>query len=141
LLSRLFKDTVRGSKFPYVRELQELVRENARRRRSDGTVWALYYANLYNVPIDEGTAKEIVSSRDCLSLLLLYFSGDPTHQTRVIGFASGLDRSDLYELDQYWLLLYELFFAGKIASPYMGEDAFEVLKSNAVSFLKVPSAT
>ena len=50
-------------------------------------------------------------------------------------FAKSLNAADLYELDQYWLLLYVLFQDGKITNPYACEDAFEILKDNGVVFV------
>lgn len=128
LLQEVLRTTAQPGKFPYASELQDLVWENARHRRSDGMVWALHYANLFHVPIEKATANQVALSRDCLALLLLYLSGNPAHQATVIDFANGLDASDLYEL----------FLAGKIASPYKDEDAFETLKSCSVAFVKAP---
>jgi hypothetical protein len=71
-------------------------------------------------------------------LLLLYLSGEAKHQERVLNFAKELDPSDLYELDQYWLLLYQLFFDKVLTSPYTDEDAFEVLLAEGVSFVTLP---
>lgn len=53
----------------------------------------------------------------------------------MIEFANGLDSTDLYELDQYWLLLYHLFLDGRIPNPYPDEEAFTVMKGSGVSFL------
>ena len=141
LLEILFDSTMFSSIFLYASELQQLALEHARLRRSDATAWALYYLNKYSVAVEAACADEILASRDCVSLLLLYLSGDPLHQTRVLAFATGLDPADLYELDQYWLLLYELAREGKIVSPYRDEDAFEVMATNAVCFIKPPELT
>jgi hypothetical protein len=99
--------------------------------------WSLYYLNMYKVSISKEIADEILASRDCVALVLLYLSSDAAHQVRVVEFAKSLDSADLYELDQYWLLLYELYREGKIANPYADEDAFEIMKDNGVSFLNV----
>lgn len=40
-----------------------------------------------------------------------------------------------YELDQNWLLLYELFLNNHIDNPYLTEDTFLILKKYEVSFL------
>lgn len=135
LLEKLFDSTMFAGKFLYARELQQLALEHARLRRSDAVAWTLYYLNKYGVSVEAACADEILASRDCVSLLLLYLSGDPLHQTRVLSFVGRLDLVDLYELDQYWLLLYELFRAGKIASRYKDEDAFEIMAANAVGFI------
>jgi hypothetical protein len=115
--------------------IHEIAFENARRRRSDGLCWALYYLIRHRITIQGNLADEVIDSRDCLAILLLSISGDPAHRTRVINFANGLNAADLYELDQYWLLLYELFFDDLIVSPYSNERAFEHLKTSGVRFL------
>jgi len=99
-----------------------LAEENARFHRSDGMCWSLYYLNLYAVPIQQRLADNILASKDCLSLLLLYKSGQITHRDKVVDFAKKLDQSDHYELDQYWPLLYQLFLDGLITNPYVDED-------------------
>ena len=59
------------------------------------------------------------------------------HQARVVDFAKSLNPADLYELDQYWILLYFLFRDGKLANPYASEDAFEILNDNGVVFMNM----
>ena len=135
LLEKLFDANVIFPVSNYGEELQQLAVENARFRRSDGLAWSLYYLNKYAVPIETETANEVLVSRDCVGLVLLYLSGDTAHQSRVVEFAKSLNAADLYELDQYWMLLYVLFQEGKIANPYTREDAFETLKDNGVVFI------
>jgi hypothetical protein len=91
--------------------------------------------NKYGVEINDEAAKEVYESEDCLSFLLLYMSGQQKHQEQVIKFAKSLDRDDEYKLDQYWMLLYQLYLHDKIDDPYQGEDTFKVLKEKKVSFL------
>ena len=52
-------------------------------------------------------------------------------------FAKSLDTSEHYDLDQYWLLFYQLYFAGRIGNPYRDEDAFPTLKNLGVTFLRI----
>ena len=136
LLKNLFDDTMLLGIFRYGEELAHLAKENARFRRSDGMAWTLYYLNKYSVAIGDDLAKEVLASCDCVALLLLYLSGDASHQASVVKFAKDLDATDLYELDQYWLLLYELFRGGAIKNPYKGDDAFKILKDSGVSFVE-----
>lgn len=137
LLEKLLAATLVPGLFLYGEQLQRLALENAKFRRSDGITWSLYYLNKYKVAVSKEVADKVIASRDCAALVLLYLSGDAAYQKRVIEFAQALDRSDLYGLDQYWLLLYELFREGKIASPYEDEDTFESMKDNNVSFLNL----
>ena len=123
-------------RFPYRVEIQRLLCEYTRARYSDATSWILYYSKIYGVPVQECCAERIVASRDCVPLLLLYLSDDPNHQTKVIDFANALDRADLYELDNYWLLLYQLFVDKRIKKPYTNsDDTFDIMKKEGVSFV------
>lgn len=49
-----------------------------------------------------------------------------------------IEGGGLYELDRYWILLYQLFFHGEIANPYADEPTFEILKKHDVQFLNPP---
>ena len=138
VLDRLFDATVLPGEFRFGSELQRLLFENAQYRRSDGMTWSLFYLNKFNVKIGDECAAEVLASRDCMALLMLYLSGDAHYQAMVVDFASGVDSSDLYELDQYWILCYQLFLDGNGASPYPTEDAFEVLRDGGVSFTESP---
>jgi len=86
----------------------------------------------------ENTVDAIIASSDCLGLLAAYMAGNVKQRDRILNFANRIDRNDFYELDRYWLLLYELFRAGKISQPYgKVEGAFEILKKNSVTFLNL----
>lgn len=137
-LDQLFKSAYEQDTFiseDYGNKLNDLAGENAHQRRSDGACWSLYYMNKYGVDINDEAAKGVYESEDCLSFLLLYMSGQQKHQEPVIKFAKSLDRDDEYKLDQYWMLLYQLYLHDKIDDPYQGEDTFKVLKGKKVSFL------
>ena len=126
----------RQRSYPYSRQLHLLAYEHARFDRSDAVSWALYFSNKYQVPIEDQCADQIIKSGDCVPILLLYLSGDPGYQAKVVSFAQGLNQNDLYELDQYWLLLYQLFLDSKIAKPYPCDDqTFEIMKAEGVSFV------
>ena len=121
--------------FRYGQQISALLAEYSRLRYSDATAWALYYAIRYNVPIGETAAERIIETRDCVPILLLYLSDDPTCIQLVVNFADQLAKGDLYELDAFWLLLYQLFKDGKIADPYQNDRTFKVMKDNGVSFV------
>ena len=90
-LEHLAESTMLLGMFSYAEELKKLTFEHARMRRSDAVSWALYYQNRFGVPIEDASANEIVISRDCIPLLLLYLSGEAKHQKRVVDFAKKLD--------------------------------------------------
>ena len=122
--------------FYYEKQLKKLLDENTRFHRSDGMCWTIYFMNKHGVSIRDDQADGIVRTRDCFALLMLYLSGHTDHQDKVIEFANALDKNDLHELDQYWLLLFQLFLDGKISNPYGDETAFEILKDEGVTFLR-----
>lgn len=135
VLELLFDATTCPGKFAYGDELRRIVRENADSRRSDGAAWGLYYLMKYGAKIESETADTVLAEPDCIALLLLYVQGNKSLKARVVEYAESLDHSDLYELDQYWLLLYELFRDGGIGNPYAGDRAFQILKDQGVSFV------
>jgi reverse transcriptase-like protein len=135
LLGSLANQAIKTKHFPFAQEFHSLAAENARLRRSDGMCWSLYYLNSYKLQIKKDLADSVLATRDCLSLLELYRSGTPAHQQAVVDFAKNLDDSNHYELDQYWMLLYQLFVDGRIGNPYADEDAFELLKKEGVKFV------
>lgn len=118
----------------YEDHLNIIVRENAVERRSDGMSWGLYYLNKHEMSIETETASEVVASSDCIAILCLYLSGKYTKETK--DFVDTLDKTDLYELDQYWLLLYQLYFEKEISSPYSADKTFELLRADDVSFIE-----
>lgn len=136
LLGKLFDGTVNmlvGSE--YADQLQRLAYENARFMRSDGMAWTLHYLRKYGINVNPDVAEKVLASEDCIALMLLYLSGEAESQVRVVNFAKDIDRTNLYELDQYWLLFYHLYCGGMIENPYPAEDAFNVLRDRGVSFV------
>lgn len=119
--------------FTYTKYLNIICIENALEGRSDGIAWALYYLNLYQLPISYEVVEKVLESRDCIGVVMLYISG--VFDDEVLSFVDTVDQSDVYELDQYWLLLYQLFFDDKIVNPYDEDSTFSILKDEDVSFV------
>ena len=117
---------------------QKILCEYTRKGNTDGITWMLFYCLTYNVPIKECCAATILESQDCIPILLLYWLSDSDYQSRVLDFVKQLDKTDLYLLDQYWLLLYQLYCEGKIDNPYETDDCFELMKSEGVNFVDFP---
>ncbi len=124
--------------FQYKEDIQALMCEHIRLRHSDGISWLLYFSNRYGVPIRDCCSLQIVESEDCIPMLLLYLSNNQAHQSKVIEFAKKLDSKDLYRLDQYWILLYQLFLENRIVNPYEQDTSFDIMKREGVTFV-VPS--
>ena len=139
LLEGLFDAVSSHGNFEYCNELQQLLYEHSRFNRSDAVSWALYLCSKHEVAIQDKCAEQIIRSGDCIPILFLYLFGTSEQQAKVVSFATnGLDRSDLYELDRYWLLLYQLFLDGKIANPYDRDDTFDVMRGENVNFVTEP---
>jgi len=100
--------------------------------------WSLYYLNNFSQSIPKGIAENVIKSEDCIAILFLYLSKQ--YDNEIVAFCDGLDKSDLFLLDQYWLLLYQLFFDGKISNPYKDDndkgEMFNTLKDEEVSFIE-----
>lgn len=109
---------------PFKDELLMILGENARNKRSDGMVWAIYYLKTLGFEIPSDLASMIRNTEDCFAITLLYLSS-PDHEKLVVDFANWLlDQKDIYLADRYWLLLYQLFFDSKIPNPYEDETLY-----------------
>ena len=141
LLDRLFSEyRPFDTEFQYTQELQAIVCENVRLNRSDAVSWGLFLARKYGVPVKKCCYNQIIDSRDCVPILLMYLTGDQAQKDEVVDYARSLDHEDLYEIDQYWLLLYQLFKDGTISDPYSsgssGKTVFSIMKAQDVDFVR-----
>ncbi|VUT27785.1 MAG: Reverse transcriptase (RNA-dependent DNA polymerase) [Candidatus Syntrophoarchaeum sp. GoM_oil] len=162
LLDILFGKISFDSGFPYTDQLLMILKEHAINKRSDAMTWSLYYLNDFSQPIPKEIAENAIKSEDCISILFLYLSEQ--YDDEIIAFCDNLYKSDLFTLDQYWLLLYQLFFDRKITNPYNNDktaynnhlkskadtpenamdreiQVFNTLKSNGVSFIESRART
>lgn len=115
-------------------KLNKIITINALHRRSDGMCWALYYLKQLNREPGGNQITEVINSKDCAAITMLCkFNSSMAlvkeYALRIINDAT------LYELDQNWLLLYELFLHDHIDDPYPNESTFAILKKYDVSFL------
>jgi hypothetical protein len=134
LLESLLDATVPVTANMYSNQLLRIALENANYRRSDGMAWSLYYLRKYGIPVTPAVADKVLESEDCIALLLLYQAGNAQYSQQVVQFATNILGRGLYDLDQYWLLLYKLFCDRAIPNPYPGEDCFTILKNGRVVF-------
>lgn len=106
-------------------------------KRSDAMTWVLYYLNKLSQSIPKETAEKVIKSEDCIAILSLYLSNQ--YDDKIVSFCNGLDKNDLFLLDKYWLLLYQLFFDGKISNPYKDDndkgEMFNIFKKEKVNFV------
>jgi len=116
------------------KKLNSIISINATHRRSDGMCWALYYLKQLNGEPTAHSIKEIIDSKDCAAITMLCKFKNSADAA--VKYALTLtENSTLYELDQNWLLLYQLFLQDLIPNPYSNEDCFELLKKYDVHFL------
>ena len=132
LLNNLIDDDF----MPDHNEFQKLTSEFAKLRHSDILSWPLYFSGKFQIPIEDSSVDQILSSGDCIPILILYLSGSESQKKNVIKFARSLDRKDLYVLDQYWLLLYQLFWDQKISNPYGKDNSFDIMRNEGLTFVK-----
>ncbi|WP_186093047.1 antiviral reverse transcriptase Drt4 [Burkholderia gladioli] len=118
---------------PYEEQINTIIVENARHRRSDGMVWSLHLLKVAKLKVSSSAIDAVLMSRDCVACTLLY----ELHQAddRLVAFANDVKAASLMERDQQWLLLYQLHLHGAIAID--DEPSFNVLKQYNVNF--VPS--
>ena len=118
----------------FEKELLVLLSDSIKYGRSDAVSWLLYYLKMFHNDIPEEMAKKIIKYGDCIPLTLL--EEYPTHQSKVVDFAKQLNKNDLYELDTYWLLLYQLYLKRINENPYSNDDTFKILRKHEVSFVE-----
>ena len=118
----------------FEKEFHFLLSDSINYGRSDAVSWLLYYLKLFHNDIPAEIANRIIECGDCMALTLL--AEYPAHQKKVVDFAKQLNKNDLYELDTYWLLLYQLYSKRKNRNPYNNDDTFKVLRKHKVSFVE-----
>jgi len=112
-----------------------LLDDSIKYRRSESMAWLLYYLKLFHSDISSETAKNIIECGDCMAITIL---AEFTNCRRiVINFANRIDKTELYDLDKYWILLYQLYLKGKISNPYISDATFDILKTHGVSFVQL----
>lgn len=115
------------------KKLNSIALESAKLHRSDGMCWCLYYLGRLQAEVSVETAKMVIASEDALAILSLYWA-DSTCSDLILNFCNSLNIEDLYQLDRYWMLLYQMYVDGHIDALYH-DKVFEILKANGVRFL------
>ena len=118
----------------YEDELKHLLEDRVLNQCSDGICWTLFYLLRIGSTISDDAANQIIKTEDCVSLLLL--SLYEPHKSKVIKFCNKLKKNDLYTLDKYWLLLYQLYYWGDIVNYYGHDRCFDLMKQHDVTFIK-----
>jgi len=121
-----------------VADLSKLLARHLEFRRSDAVGWTLYLYYLSGAKVSKEDARKIISSNDCMPMAGLLAIGQ--HFDLVDSFVSSVNNSFYQELDQYWILIYELYILNELSKSkqldkYIEESGFEIMRKNGVSFL------
>ncbi|HUT04753.1 MAG TPA: antiviral reverse transcriptase Drt4 [bacterium] len=124
-----------------LRVLRELLRRHLEFRRSDAVCWSIYLMFLLRQKIGKKLAKEIVNSGDCMAMAMMLSTNK--FKNLVIKFVENLAGKHPYELDKYWILIYELTRQGDLKSTdlegYFNSTRLNVLKDEGVAFVETAS--
>ncbi len=126
---------------PLEREyLHSIVERQLDFRRSDAVSWSLYLLQLTRKSITKKLAQRVVDSGDCVAMATLLALD--LHIDLLASFVKTLEGRHQYELDKYWLLIYELTRSGEFTPSdfggYVNETALNVLMEKKVAFIKQP---
>lgn len=123
--------------------LQEIIAEHLEYRRSDGVCWAIYLAYLAGEKIEKKCIRQIVESNDCMAMASLVGTGKG--KVAIDSFLQdfGSAKPTEYEMDKYWLLIYERSCADASIradfKTYLEDTKLAILSKHKVRFLKAPS--
>ncbi|WP_324727751.1 antiviral reverse transcriptase Drt4 [Pseudomonas chlororaphis] len=118
-------------------KLNGILETNALHRRSDGMCWALYYLKQLSSHPTTENIELVIQTSDATAIALLSIFESATDAV-VAHARQVIENCTLYELDQNWILLYQLFLHEKIENPYADDPTFEILKKHDVQFLNPP---
>lgn len=115
-------------------ELNKLIMESSKNKRSDAMVWSLYFLQKQGLNPSQDVVDAIIKTRDCLAVTALL--NNPLNNDKVKDFINEVkDYQDDFILDNYWILLYEAFKRNLIRNPYKNDQTFKLLKDANVNFL------
>jgi len=121
------------------KQLNDLLKDSINYRRSDVMCWILFYMLRHNMALRRDEANGIVETEDAFTLTLLSLFQE--HTSDVVAFAEQIDSNDPYELDQYWILRYQLYYKGLLKKKKISQkyelSVFDIMKNHGVSFLKL----
>jgi hypothetical protein len=133
LIDKLLFDVTKllDNKFTY--ELKILLNENLKQKRSDAMSWLIYYIISSGDTLDSDMVRRITETKDALAISTLLFDSIGTYEPELKDFFNNLPDS-FHELDNYWLLNYELYRRNIIKKCV--DNSFKVLKDHNINFIK-----
>ena len=118
--------------------LDQLLDFHLRYRRSDVVCWLLLIINLNGGRASKAAATEIIKQRDCMPMALMATARN--HRKKIDKFLLNVDETQNYEMDQYWLLIYnrarENARVKARFKKYLGETGLTYLESKRVRFTR-----
>ncbi|WP_162901835.1 antiviral reverse transcriptase Drt4 [Aeromonas hydrophila] len=119
----------------YYRSICEALSQCIVNKNSDGMVWSLYYVlKYYDGDLSDDIALKVLSTKDCLSITML--SLFTQHEEKAIQFSVTIMEKSLFEIDQYWILLYQMYINKKIDNPYKNPVKYYNLSKDRNSVVK-----
>lgn len=137
LLERVDATSDYYEKEAVIKKLNSILEINAKHRRSDGMCWALYYLKQLNAQPTRKNIELVINTADTSAIALISFF-EAGNEAAITFARKVTEHGSLYEFDQCWLLLYQLFLNGKIGNPYPDDPTFDILKKHDVQFLWRP---
>lgn len=123
----------------FEQQLNKIIIENAKQRRSDGMAWPLHILKDNNLLPSDLVTQSVIESGDCVAITIL--ASILENKVAIIDFANEIIANDIYTKDNYWLLLYQLYFSGEISENPYDDEVFNVLKAYNVNFLPEKTIT
>ncbi|EGQ8311729.1 RNA-directed DNA polymerase [Vibrio parahaemolyticus] len=115
-------------------QMNTLIIENCKHRRSDGICWPLHILKKQEIAPSDEAIDAIIESEDCVAMTIL--NSMLIGNKQIVEFADKVIQSnDNYYIDTYWLLLYQLFRDDDVRNAYGNIRTFDILKENDVNFI------
>lgn len=113
--------------------LNKLIKDNSILIRSDGICWPLHIMKARDISPSEDVISAVLNSKDCIAIAIL---NTMVESVEIVDFANAIvAMKDQYNIDAYWLLIYQLFREGKITDVFDNENAFVVMRDRNVNFI------
>ncbi|EGR1837127.1 antiviral reverse transcriptase Drt4 [Vibrio cholerae] len=123
LLAKLLPYATKKQGDKYYQSLIFTLNECIKNKNSDGMVWCLFYIRkYYDSGVGNELAERIIATQDCMAILTLYLFD--SHKNKVEKFAKEVSARALFDIDQYWILLYQLYFDRRIENPYKSHEKY-----------------
>ncbi len=114
-------------------DITPVLKQSMKFQRSDAICWSLYFMGISGQPVSEQLARTIIQTNDCMSIGMLIALKQ--HEQEVLTFLSNIKMTSNYDLDKYWILIYELAPCGKKFDTYLEKSGLKFLKDKNVRFI------